>query len=97
MVKICPEFFDKYSNLMSNKEINFKEKFRQALNSTIKVISDDLEIKKKSKKEKNQSKSDLLEFEILIAKMILLRARAASDSSALEKKFSDKIYKKNLT
>ena len=82
---------------MSNKEINFKEKFRQALTSTIKVISDDLEIKKKSKKDKNQSKSDFFEIESLTSENDFVRARAASDSSALKKKFSDdKIYKMNL-
>tara|TARA_B100000035_G_C20761726_1_gene448631 strand:+ start:141 stop:242 length:102 start_codon:yes stop_codon:yes gene_type:complete len=32
---------------MNNKETNLKEKLRQALTSTIRVISDDLEIKKK--------------------------------------------------
>ena len=32
---------------MSDKETNFKEKLQQALASTIRVISDDLEIKKK--------------------------------------------------
>ena len=36
--------FDQYSNLMSNKETNLKEKLRQALTSTIKVISDNLEV-----------------------------------------------------
>ena len=37
---------------MSGKETNLKEKLRQALTSTIKVISDDLEIKQKEKKNK---------------------------------------------
>jgi cobaltochelatase CobT len=35
---------------MSDKETNLKEKLRQALASTIRVISDDLEIKQISKK-----------------------------------------------
>jgi cobaltochelatase CobT len=34
---------------MSDKETNLKEKLRQALASTIRVISDDLEINKKIK------------------------------------------------
>ena len=38
---------------MSDKETNLKEKLRQALSSTIKVISDDLEINKKIKNNKN--------------------------------------------
>jgi len=32
---------------MSNKEISLKERLRQALTSTVKVISDELELKKK--------------------------------------------------
>ena len=32
---------------MSNREIDLKEKLRQALVSTIRVISDDIELKKK--------------------------------------------------
>ena len=35
---------------MSDKETNLKEKLKQALASTIKVISDDLEIKQTDKK-----------------------------------------------
>jgi len=82
---------------MSNKEVNFKEKLRQALASTIRVISDDLEVKKKSKIDKNQSKFDIFEIENLSNKNDFIRARAESDSSALKKKFSDdKIYKMNL-
>ena len=34
---------------MSEKEINLKEKLKQALTSTIRVISDDFKIKKKMK------------------------------------------------
>ena len=82
---------------MSNKEVNFKEKIRQALASTIRVISDDLEVKKKSKIDKNRSKFDIFEIENLSSKNDFIRARAESDSSALKKKFSDdKIYKMNL-
>ena len=35
---------------MSDKESTLKEKLRQALASTVRVISDDLEIKKKNRK-----------------------------------------------
>ena len=35
---------------MTDKEINLKEKLRQALTSTIKVISDDLLLEKNGKK-----------------------------------------------
>ena len=38
---------------MSDKEINLKEKLRQALASTIRVISDDLNTNQKDKVKKN--------------------------------------------
>src|SRR6056300_1720567 len=70
---------------MSDKETNLKEKLRQALASTIRVISDDLEIKQKNKDNKSSNKFDFI------------KARAEADSSALKRKFSsDEIYKKNL-
>ena len=37
---------------MSNREIDLKEKLRQALVSTIRVISDDIDLKKKMMKKK---------------------------------------------
>ena len=46
---------------MSNKESNLKEKLKQALVSTIKVISDDLEINQINKDNKSLIKSDFLE------------------------------------
>ena len=82
---------------MSEKEANLKEKFRQALTSTIKVISDDLEIKQSNKSNKNSKKFDLFELDNLSNKIDFIKARAEADSSALKKKFSnDEIYKKNL-
>ena len=82
---------------MSGKEINLKEKLRQALTSTIRVISDDFEIKKNKKVEKNINKSDFFELENLNSKTDFIKARATADSSALKKKFSsDEIYKKNI-
>ena len=39
---------------MTNKDTNFKEKLKQALSSTIRVISNDIEIKKNMKKIKVQ-------------------------------------------
>ena len=53
---------------MSDKETNLKEKLRQALASTIRVISDDLEIKQKNKDNKSSNKFDFLSSIILIAK-----------------------------
>ncbi len=79
----------------SNKIENFKEKLKQALNSTIKVISEEITIK--NPEEKNQKKSDFFNLENLNSKNDFINARAESDSLALKKKFSNnEIYKKNL-
>jgi cobaltochelatase CobT len=81
----------------SNKDANFKEKLRQALASTIRVISDDLEIKNKTNDNKSSKKFDFFELENINSTTDFVKARAESDSSALKKKFSnDEIYKKNL-
>ncbi len=82
---------------MSDKEANLKEKLRQALASTIRVISDDIDIKKINRDNKDSNKFDLFELDSLKSKIDFVKARAEADSSALKKKFSDdKIYKKNL-
>ena len=72
-----------------SKENNIKEKFKIALISTEKAISDDLfQINQK----KNNIKNDLDYFEIesLNSKEEFIKYRAQSDSRALLKKFSDK-------
>ena len=82
---------------MSSKETNIKEKFRIALNSTAKVISDDFNLSKKNIEDKKTK--DIISFEIdnLTNPSDFIRLRAETDSSALKKKFSDElIYKKNL-
>ncbi len=82
---------------MSTKENNLKEKFRIALNSTAKVISDDFDLNKKNLEDKKNK--DMISFEIdnLTNPSDFIRLRAETDSSALKKKFSDElIYKKNL-
>jgi cobaltochelatase CobT len=82
---------------MSDKETNLKEKLRQALASTIRVISDDLETKQKNKDNKSSNKFDFFELDNLNSKIDFIRVRAEADSSALKRKFSsDEIYKKNL-
>ncbi|MDA9678440.1 cobalamin biosynthesis protein CobT [Candidatus Pelagibacter sp.] len=82
---------------MSNKEINLKEKLRQALASTIRVISNDLEIKKDSKDNESSNKFDFFELDNLKSEIDFIKARAKADSTALKKKFSnDEIYKKNI-
>ena len=82
---------------MSEKEINLKEKLKQALTSTIRVISDDFKIKKKNEDNKRVERLDYFELENLNDRKDFIKARAEADSSALKMKFSnEKIYKKNL-
>ncbi len=79
-----------------NKEDNFKEKFKQALISTVKVISEDY---KPNKESANASSKNINFFELdnLSSKRDFIRFRAEADSEALKKKFSDKkIYQNNL-
>ncbi len=81
---------------MNNKTESLKEKLRQALSSTARVISDDLGINPK-KNIKSSEKQDLIELENLNSKNDFIKARAETDSRALKKKFSNEsIFKKNL-
>jgi len=81
---------------MNNKTESLKEKLRQALSSTARVISDDFGINLK-KNIKNSEKQNLVELENLNSKNDFIKARAETDSKALKKKFSnDLIFKKNL-
>ena len=78
-----------------NKEDSYKEKFRQALISTVKVISEDYKIEK----QKNESSKNISFFELdnLTSKHDFIRYRAEADSEALKKKFSNnEIYLNNL-
>ena len=80
---------------MTTKNINLKEKFKQALVSTEKVISGDLKLEKNDET-KVLKNADLIDIEELSSKNDFIKARAESDSSALKKKFSNtQIYKKN--
>ena len=82
---------------MSSKVSNLKEKFRIALNSTAKVISDDFDLNKKNLEEKKTKDIISLEIDNINDPSDFIRLRAETDSSALKKKFSDElIYKKNL-
>tara|TARA_B100000900_G_scaffold127779_1_gene107970 strand:- start:1383 stop:3185 length:1803 start_codon:yes stop_codon:yes gene_type:complete len=82
---------------MSDKQSNLKEKLRQALASTIRVISDDLKIKQNNKDDKKSNKFYGFELDNHNNKIDFLKARAEADSSALKNKFSnEEIYKKNL-
>ena len=82
---------------MNNKDSNLKEKLKQALSSTARVISDDFEITDKIVENKSSKKSDFFDIENLSSKNDFIKARAESDSLALRKKFSnEEIYKKNV-
>ena len=79
------------------KDQNFKEKFKQALISTIKVISDDFKIDPKIKKGSNSNNFDFIEVENLENKQNYIKLRAEADSEALKIKFSDKeTYNQNI-
>ena len=82
---------------MNNKETNFKEKLKQALTSTIKVISDDIKINDHKENNKKEKGSQSFEINDLNSKNDFIKARAESDASALKKKFSDeKVFNQNL-
>ena len=83
---------------MSDKENNIKEKFRQALISTSRVISDDYRSNIKNF-DKNLSSKNTNFFEIdnLSSKNDFLKLRAEADTAALKKRFSNnEIFNKNL-
>ncbi len=81
----------------SNKTATVIEKFKQALSSTAKVISDDLGHKDKTNNNKSSNKFDFFQLDNLNSKNDFIKARAKSDSSALKIRFSNKeIYNKNL-
>ena len=83
---------------MNKKENNFKEKFKQALISTAKVISGDYLTNIKNKNKNLSSKNlDFFELDNLTNRHDFIRLRAETDSDALKKKFSNnKIYRKNI-
>jgi len=81
----------------NNKSEILKEKLKQALSSTERVLSGDLELKKRLDHNKSSKEFSFFNLENLNTKSDFIKARAESDSSALKKKFSNnEIYKKNL-
>jgi len=82
-----------------NKEDSSKEKFKQALISTVKVISDDYKIEKEKLNNSNSNNYKFFELGDLniASKEDYVKLRAETDSEALKRKFSNNnIYKKNL-
>ena len=79
------------------KDDNFKEQFKQALISTIKVISDDYKSKKDFEENLSSKNYNFFEIDNLNNKQEYIKLRAETDSEALKRKFSDKnIYQKNI-
>ncbi len=82
---------------VKNKDFNLKEKLKQALSSTIRVISEDPFLKRSLDQNKSSKKTDHFDFDNLNSKSDFIKARAEADSSALKIKFSnERIYKKNI-
>ena len=80
---------------MSEKNNNLIEKFRIALTSTSRVISDDFDLDKLS--EKKTKELNNIEIDNLLKPSDFIKLRAETDSKALKKKFSNNdIYQKNL-
>ena len=79
------------------KEENLKEKFKQALISTVKVISDDYKNDRNNKINLSSKNYNFFEIDNIDNKIDFLKLRAEADSEALKRKFSNKeIYQKNL-
>ena len=79
---------------MSKKEEFFKERFKQALDSTYKVISEELH---NLSKNENQNIVEDYKISNLHSREDYIKFRALTDSNALKKKFSDNIiFNKNF-
>ena len=79
---------------MNKKEEFFKERFKQALDSTYKVISEEFDSLNKKENQK-----DIEDYKIsnLNSREDYIKFRALNDSNALKKRFSDKnIFKNNF-
>ena len=78
-----------------NKEDSIKEKFKQALQSTYRVISDDYKVDRNKKKE--EKIYSVGEIDNITDKNQFNKLRAETDSEALKKRFSDKkLLAKNI-
>ena len=79
------------------KEDNLREQFKQALISTIKVISEEYKLYTNIKKNLSSNNYNFFELDNLNTRQDYTNLRAGTDSEALRRKFSDKfIYNKNL-
>ena len=79
------------------KDQNTKEKFKQALISTIKVISEEFKKDPKNSKDIYTKRFDFIEIDNLESKQNFIKLRAEADSEALKIKFSNKeTYDQNV-
>ena len=79
------------------KEDNLKEQFKQALISTIKVISEEYKTDINLKKNLSSNNYNFFELDNLNNKQDYIKLRAETDSEALKRKFSDHlVYNNNL-
>ena len=70
------------------KDENLKEKFKQALISTIKAISEDFNANSNLEQKNNSSKNyNFFELDNLNNKYDFIKFRAEADSEALKRKF----------
>ena len=80
-----------------NKEDSFKQKFKEALISTVKVISEDYNIEKGKYNNLSSKNYNFFDLDNLSSKEDYVKLRAETDSEALKRKFSNNnIYQKNL-
>tara|TARA_B100001115_G_scaffold80389_1_gene59188 strand:- start:159 stop:389 length:231 start_codon:yes stop_codon:yes gene_type:complete len=71
---------------LRSKDESLKEKLRQALTSTFKVISDDYENNDHQENSNKFKKDDIIDIENINSKKDFIKARAEVDSLALKKK-----------
>ncbi len=71
---------------MSDKINNLKEKFRLALTSTAKVISDDYILNNKTTESKKTKDLNTIQIDELTNPSDFIKLRAETDSAALKKK-----------
>ena len=77
-----------------NKVDSIKEKFKQALQSTYRVISNEYKVERNKKKE--EKIYSVGEIDNITDKNQFIKLRAETDSDALKKRFSDtKLLAKN--
>ena len=81
---------------MSDKIASLKEKFRLALTSTAKVISDDFDLINKSSENDQKKDLNLIEIDNLTKPSDFIKLRAETDSSALKKNFLMKLFIKKI-